>query len=155
MSPLEHRHVLRQIPLAHAPEPAQEDPQPRPQPLLRIAVNLTHPVTIQVQRPGALGPRVVHRHMDSALVPAHSAISRPLVRVDRRPRQAGVRDDLLQLRTAGRADDIQSDLTRLPPDDPGDRRPIVGEGPVAAAVVGPPPGRVGRIGVREAFFPPR
>jgi hypothetical protein len=93
--------------------------------------------------------------MDAAVVPPHPAISRPLVRGDRRPLQASLFDDRLQLRTAGRADDIQPDLTRLPPDDPGDRRSVVGEGPVAAPPIGPSPGRVGRIVVRNAFFPPR
>jgi hypothetical protein len=74
--------------------------------------------------------------MDAAVVPPHPAISRPLVRGDRRPLQASLFDDRLQLRTAGRADDIQPDLTRLPPDDPGDRRSVVGEGPA----VQPDPG---------------
>src|SRR4051794_25929865 len=80
MTPLDDRHVLRLVPPAHPPERAEEVPHPRPQPLHRVAVHLAHAVPIGVHRPGALGTRVVHRPVDSAvpaptrLYPFHSSV---------------------------------------------------------------------------------
>ena len=47
----------------------------------------------------------------------------------------------------------RAELARFPPDDPRDRRAVIREGPVAPAAIGPPPRRVGRVGIRDAFFP--
>src|SRR4051794_4030282 len=49
---LDDRHVLRLVPLAHAPE----RPHPGPQALHRVAVHLAHPVAVRVDRPRPLGP---------------------------------------------------------------------------------------------------
>src|SRR5512144_2046345 len=38
VGPLEQGHILVQVLLAHAPERPQEVPQPRPQPLQRVAI---------------------------------------------------------------------------------------------------------------------
>ena len=145
MSPLEDRHVLSQIPLAHPPERPQEVPHPGPQALHGVTVDLTHPVTIGVDRPRAFGPRVIHGLMDSVVPLSESVGAVPLLGRDRRTLPAGVVHDRRQRAPAGRVDDLQADLTRLPPDHAGDRRSVGVEGPVAPAAVGPPPRWVGRV----------
>ena len=50
-SPLEERHVLGQVLLAHSPERTEEVPQPRPAPLERIARHLANAVPVVVPRP--------------------------------------------------------------------------------------------------------
>jgi hypothetical protein len=84
MSPLEDRHALGQIPLAHPPERPQEVPQPGPLPLHRVAVDLTHPVALGVARPPALGPRVIDDLMDSVVPLPDPVVSVPLLGIDRR-----------------------------------------------------------------------
>src|SRR5215468_5468573 len=59
--PLEHRRVLRLVPLAHAAEGRQEDPHPRPDPLHGVAMRRPHPIPIQVQRPPRLRSFVADR----------------------------------------------------------------------------------------------
>src|SRR3954454_14340500 len=86
VAPLEDRLVLRQVPLAHPAEPTQEVPHPRPDPLLRVAVDLAHPVPVVVPRPGGLRPRVVHR-LVTPLHPGKAVFPLPLVGVDHRPLQ--------------------------------------------------------------------
>jgi hypothetical protein len=116
MSPLEDRHILVQIPLADAPERPQEVPQACPQPLQRVALDLAHPVAIGVDRPGALGPRLIDGLVDAALPSVHPVVAVPLIDVDSRPLQSALVDDRLLLAGAGRFDHVPADLVRLPPD---------------------------------------
>src|SRR5262249_20939407 len=50
--PLEHRRVLRLVPLAHAAEGRQEDPHPRPDPLHGVAMRLRFGRTLTFPLPG-------------------------------------------------------------------------------------------------------
>src|SRR4051812_6629858 len=101
MAPLEHRHVLRQTPLAHPPERPQEVSQPRPRPLHRVAMLLTPPVTVGVDRITAPRTRVVYRHVDPAVTAAAPVVAAPLVGVHRRPREARPVHELVQLVRTG------------------------------------------------------
>src|SRR5262245_5694408 len=64
-APLEDSLVLGQVPLAHAVEPTEEVANVGPQPLLRIAVDLTYPVPVVIPRPRGLRSRVIHRLVDA------------------------------------------------------------------------------------------
>src|SRR5262245_35350812 len=79
VTPLEDRHILGQVPLAHAPEWSQEVAQARPQALLGVAVRLAHPVTVPVQGPGRLRPRTVDRPVDPLVPAAGPGVAPPLV----------------------------------------------------------------------------
>src|SRR5205807_2537296 len=79
-APLEHRLVLGQVPLAHPVEPTEEVTNLRPQPLLRVTVDLTHPVPVVVPRPRGLRPRVIHRLVGPPH-PGQSVVPLPLVGV--------------------------------------------------------------------------
>src|SRR5258708_14929288 len=152
MTPLKERHVLRQIPLAHPAERPQEVPQPRPQALLRVAMDLTYPIPVAVERPRPFRPRVIDRPMDPTVPLADAVVPVPLVGVHRRLPQSRVVNDLVQLAGAGRLDPLQPHLPRLPPDHAGDRWPVGLEGAVTPPAIGAPPRRVVRIVVRDAFF---
>ena len=118
-------------------------------------MHLAHPRRRRRPAPTALGAEW-STVRGPAPLPRHPAVPLPLVGVDHRLLQAACRRGPPPAPPRS-ADSMTSErtLTRLPPDHPGDRRPVVGEGPVAASAVGPPPRRVGRVGVRDAFFPPR
>jgi len=49
----------------------------------------------------------------------------------------------------------QALLARVPRNDADDGGPIVGIGAVPFALIGAPPGRIGGVAMRGAFFPPR
>ena len=89
--------------------------------------------------------------------PGHPAVPPPLVGVDRRPLQAVVACDQPPPASAGPS-------CRRPPGGPRPtRRPTtpatggrsLAKVPWPRRLVGPPPRRVVRVGVRDAFFPPR
>src|SRR3954462_8463673 len=113
MAPLEDRLVLRQVPLAHAPERPQEIPKTRPGALHRVAMHLADPVAVVVPSPGRLRPRVLHRHADPTH-PGEPAVAPPLVGGDRLPLQRPAADDLFQRLTGGAAENLRAELARLP-----------------------------------------
>jgi hypothetical protein len=82
VAPLEDRHVLVQVLLAHAPERPQEVPQPGPQPLQRVDVDLADAVAV-VPRPARC-----RRRASSGPVPCLPASSRGPGASDRRAGRA-------------------------------------------------------------------
>ena len=152
MAPLEHRHILRLEPLAHAPERPQKVPQPRPGSLHRVAMHLAYAISVHVDRPRALGARVVHRHMDPVVPATDSTVATPLIGVDCDPRQARPVHELVQFLGPRRLHHLQPDLARLAAHNSDHRRSVVGKGPVAPPAVGSAPRRVVRVGMRNPFL---
>ena len=153
VAPLEDRHVLVQVLLAHPAERPQEVPQPRPQPLLRVVVDLAHPVPVVVPRPLPRGvadrrPRRA-RSRPAGRTRRHSSV------LTRRRRLGSPRappGSASRRRRAARPTAGPAPLSR--PDHPADRRPVVVPGAVAAGACWPAAaaGRRGS-GCGMPFFP--
>src|SRR3954454_17696360 len=137
--------------LVYTAERPEEVPQPRPQPLQRVVVDLADPVPVVVPRP------LTGRVADRGVRPAHrgqSVVPAPLVGEDARHRPGRPHHHAAERLAVGALAHRQPALPPLATDDPAGRRAVVLPGAVPARLVAPPPRRVVRVGVRDAFFPP-
>ena len=153
VGPLEDRHVLRQVPLVHAPERPQEVPQPRPDPLQRVAVHLADPVAVVVPRP--LARRVADRRVPAARSPAGGRS--PATRRCRPspPAASSATTSASSSRRSARSTTRSRTCPTARPTTPATGGRSLAKVPWPRPLVGPPPRRVVGVGVRDAFFPPR
>jgi len=118
-------------------------------------MHLAHPVTIRIDGPRPLRPRMIDGAMGPAGALADAVVAVPLIGVDRRLPKTRVIDDIVQLDQARRLDHVQAHLPRLATDHARDRRSVGVKGAMTPPAVGASAGRVIGVVVRDPFFPPR
>jgi hypothetical protein len=139
-----------QIPLVHTLEGPQIRPEGGSCPLAGVAMDLADAIPIGIPRP------LVYAVADGGVRRMAPTIALPLVGIESCAAgrhvvgNEGVAGPRVRVVTHPKAA-----LARVPRDDADDGGPIVGVGSVPFALVGPPPGRVRRIRMGRAFFPPR
>jgi hypothetical protein len=139
-----------QILVVHTPESPQIRPECCSGTLAGVAVYLSDPISIHISRP------LVHAVANGGMGRMAATIALPLVGIE--PRTAGGDIGGNQVVASPRIRVIthpEAVLTRLPGHDTDDGQTIVGVGPMPFALIGAPAGRVSRITMRSAFFPPR
>ena len=109
-------------------------------------------LTIPMVIPRPFAPPVGNRGMVRMATP----ITRPFIRIEQRATGGHVVGDQVRAGLSVRmVTDPPALLSRVPRDNTDDRRPIVRIGAVPLTLIGAPPGRIRRVTVRRAFFPPR
>src|SRR5262245_2752279 len=118
--------------------------------LAGVAVDFASAITIIIPRP--FMDTMADRSMDGMTAP----VALPFVGVEQ---GAAPRNVLRDQRRAGVCIGMVTDpptlLPRLTRDATDDGRTIIRIGPVPFPLIGAPPGRIGGVSVRGAFFPPR
>jgi len=142
-------NITGQVLLMNTTERTQEITQPRPATFIGIDVDLPNAISIVIPSPFVL---TVTNRMSH---PLEFVVAIILIGI-----QSGFRSgELLHERTQGRPLGVfhhpHPDLTRTPPDDSTNRRPVIGISPSTPALVGSFARRVLRIRMPFAFFPPR
>ena len=144
------RHVEMQVRLVDAPERAQVGPERRASSFTGVAVDLASAIPIIV--PGPFVGAVAHGGVGGMA----AVIALPFVRIEHRAAGRDVLRHQVVASPCGRVvADPEAVLARVPRHDTDDGWAIVGIGPMPFPLIGAPTGRVGRIRMRGAFFPPR
>src|SRR3712207_4240443 len=152
VGPQEDRHVLRQVDLVDPAEHPQVIPQPRPDPLHRVVMDLPDAVAVVVPRP--LAGRMADRRVPAADL-RQAARGGPFIRVGHHQRPGHLPDELPERIPIRVLHDPQPQQSGVAPDHPGDWGAVIGGGAVPRPLVASATWRVVGVEVREAFFPPR
>ena len=139
-----------QILLVYSSKGSQIRSQRCPCPFTGIAMDLAEPIPISIPCP------LMHAVTDRRVGWMAAPIALPLIGIKPRAAHGDVVGNPGVARTPIRViADPEALFTRLPRHHTEDRGTIVGVGAVPFPLIGPPPRRVGGIGMGRAFFPPR
>ena len=151
--------VASKVLFVYPPERSQERAQPRAGSFAAIAMHFADAVSIIVARPLAVAVHrtsVMHSRVPGLEFVGDRQIAAPLVRVEDRRAFGHAALDHRQTRLGIRMmAHEEPDRVALTPDEREDRWPVGFISAVPSSFVGAASGRVLRVGVRRAFFPPR
>src|SRR5262249_29963242 len=115
-----------------------------------MTVDLAAAITIVIARP------FMHAVADRRMRRMTATVALPFIGVEDRARNRDICRDQVVTGVFGRVvADPKTALARVPRDDADDGRPVIGEGAMAFALIGPPPGRILRVRMGRTFFPLR
>jgi hypothetical protein len=133
-----------------APEGTEICSERGPSAFAGVAVDLAEPVSIRVARP------FVHAVANGGMGGMTAGIALPLVgREERATSRHVFGDEIVAGPPSGMITDPEALLPCRPRHDTDDRWAIIGLGPMALALISPPPWRVGGVTMGRAFVPRR